>query len=175
MKRDGHYGKDEERKEPPIIRVTTFSMRLVHGTGALRKFRPQFGHLFNVEFRQIKRLKGFLVLKFAGVRVSSPAAQQRPLVARGGSSSPRWGHFKRILHLPPRPEGHKGAPAKTTACASRMLILHRSLEGSLPSSLVCTLHVTSIIRPPRWLLQEDAPAPARAGSTHRLWNWSRGS
>ena len=46
-------------------------MRLVHGTGALRKFRPQFGHVFNVEVRQIKPLKGFLVLKFAGVRVHS--------------------------------------------------------------------------------------------------------
>lgn len=96
-------GKMKKAKSPPIIRVTTVRMRLVHRTGALRKFRPQFGHLFNGEVRQIKPLKGFLVLKFAGVRVSSPAAQQRPLVAQGGSSSPRWGHLKRILHLPPRP------------------------------------------------------------------------
>lgn len=38
---------------------------------------------------------GLLVLSFAAV--SSPAAQQRPLAAQGGSSSsPCWGHIKPI-------------------------------------------------------------------------------
>lgn len=43
----------------------------------------------------------WLVLSFAAVGVSSPAAQQRPLAARGGSaSSPCWGHSKAIsLHF----------------------------------------------------------------------------
>lgn len=90
--------------------------------------------------------------------MSSPAAQQRPLAALGGTaSSRRGGHSRRVCHFPSRPEPPgpgKGPPTRAPcrAWAYRMSILHRRLKGSCPSSLLytaCNFHYNTAALGPR--------------------------